>query len=144
VNIGITGSRVGPVDPLQEERLICMFRNFESLSPILHHGACVGVDEVVSYLAFTMKNYYIIAHPPTNSKLISQSSLDHSHEKREPLEYIERNHCIVDESTLLIVVPSGFKEELRSGTWATYRYSISLKKPTIIIYPDGTIKEEFT
>jgi hypothetical protein len=40
----------------------------------------------------------------------------------------------------MVATPRGFKEELRSGTWATIRYTIKMKKLLTIIWPDGTIK----
>lgn len=37
--------------------------------------------------------------------------------------------------------PKDFKEELRSGTWATIRYAVKQQKRVIIIFPDGSTGE---
>ena len=57
-------------------------------------------------------------------------------EIRTPKPYLERNQDIADETGILLACPSGFKEVLRSGTWATIRRG----KIVAIIFPDGSVE----
>lgn len=45
---------------------------------------------------------------------------------REPLDYIKRNHSIVNETDMLIEFPI-----IKSGSWATIRYAKKNKKNSI-------------
>lgn len=50
-------------------------------------------------------------------------------EERPAKPYLERNKDIANEGIDgLIAAPSGWVEELRSGTWATVRYARKLKR----------------
>ena len=61
-----------------------------------------------------------------------------------PDDYLARNKSIVKAADVMCIVPGEFKQVVRSGTWATYRYSVikaaeSLEPFVIyVIYPDGT------
>jgi len=76
--------------------------------------------------------FKIVIHPPKNPK---QRAFCKGHETREEKEYLVRDHDIVDECDLLIVVPKTRKEELRSGTWATVRYARKQGKQYSTIFP---------
>jgi hypothetical protein len=52
-----------------------------------------------------------------------------------------RNHRIVDMTRVLVACPDG-EERQHSGTWATVRYARKRGKWIIIVYPDGTVREE--
>src|SRR5262245_55419877 len=49
---------------------------------------------------------------------------------------------IVDETEALIATPRGFKEELRSGTWACVRYARKAGRTLHIVWPDGSVRAE--
>ncbi len=106
----------------------------------LHHGDCIGADNQAHSIALSRK-CEITIHPPVNNtkrafchnKITTDTIL---HVKR-PLEYLERNHNIVDESEALVATPGENQEQLRSGTWATIRYAKKRGKEIIIIFPDG-------
>ena len=51
-----------------------------------------------------------------------------------------RNRKIVDDSDAMLACPDG-PERMRSGTWMTVRYALKQGKHTIIIMPDGSVKE---
>jgi len=134
MKIGFTGTRHG-ITPTQHSRLAAFL---QSSAPIeeAHHGSCVGADEdfhniIVSNHPGTL----IYIHPPSNRAYRADLTGDYMH---PPLAYIARNHNIVDATDLLVVCPSDV-ESLRSGTWATVRYARGVKRPHILIWPDGNI-----
>lgn len=139
-NLGFTGTRNGLTEAQKRSLGNFLKETFDFDSDFnAHHGGCDGADKefhnIVS--AFTHK---IIVHPGN----IQQASNFRSacYFLHHPKDYLKRNKDIVNESDLLIVGANGFKEESRSGTWMTYRYAKSKKKPILIIYPDGSISNE--
>ena len=100
-----------------------------------HHGDCVGSDEQAHDIAHKL-GYRIVVHPPTIGDKRAYKEGDIA---RAVAPYLTRNHDIVDDTTWLIAAPRGFKEELRSGTWATVRYARKLGKRVWVIWPDGKI-----
>lgn len=107
-----------------------------------HSGDCIGADEHFYKLA-RLQGLHTVGHPPSNPSKRAFCVYD---EEREPDEYLVRNHAIVDESSFMIFTPKEFEEKLRSGTWATARYTDKRLKPGIIVFPDGhtvTLKEFF-
>lgn len=54
------------------------------------------------------------------------------HKAKPPLD---RNRDIVNGSDVMLVAPRERKEELRSGTWATYRYAREQGKTCIVVWP---------
>ena len=117
----------------------CKYHNAE-----FHHGMCIGADHDAHKIAHRL-GYEIIFHPPLSKfkvadiKCVSLMKLENM---RDPKEYLERNHDIVDETDILIATPNGFLEEQRSGTWSTVRYARKQGKHIYIIYPDSSIEEE--
>lgn len=115
----------------------------------IRHGMCQGGDtdahNVARELGITTENgHRIIGHPGTDkfgrAPYHVESDVDVRH---EPAYYLTRDVHIVVECGYLIVLPKGFKQEGRgSGTWYTYRQAKNLKRPIMIIWPDGAIKWE--
>jgi len=102
----------------------------------LHHGDCVGVDEQVALMAH---EYRVVAHPPISTMWQSKLTAERNDFVWPPKPFLERNRDIVDVTHLLLVVPRYTHEELRSGTWTTYRYAKEIHRPMKIIYPDGSV-----
>lgn len=103
-----------------------------------HHGDCIGADGEAHDLAV----YYAwspIIHPPSNPE---KRAFKKSGRIGHPMPYLDRNRIIVSETDALIATPGEYKEQLRSGTWSTIRYARKLKRKIIIIFPDGSVKEE--
>lgn len=92
-------------------------------------GDCIGADTQVYWIARRL-GIRTIGHPPLNPSKRSFLVYD---EERPLRDYLVRNHCIVDEGALLIATPAG-PEVLRSGTWATIRYSLKKNNPTSIFF----------
>lgn len=131
MKIGFTGTRAG-MTPLQMNRVkILLIGGTE-----LHDGDCIGADSQAFFLAKS-QGLRTVCHPPLKS---AKRAFNVHDETRPPYEYLTRNHHIVGETRLLIVAPRDMEEQLKSGTWATYRYAKKLRAPRIIVFPDGSTK----
>ena len=134
MNIGFTGTQKGMTDEQQS----VLKKIFYKLKPVsFHHGCCIGADHQAGQIADSIPIANIILHPPINTSKMAKCIGDVT---RQPKEYLDRNHDIVDETNILVGTPKEYIEELRSGTWATIRYAKKNNKPVIIIYPDGNIE----
>lgn len=100
---------------------------------VFHHGDCLGSDEQAHLMA-TARGMLVKAHPPIEGGLRAHCSADLYAEAKD---YLERNEDIAKESDYLIITPGEMVERQRSGTWSTKRYAVRLKKPVLILYPDG-------
>jgi len=141
IKIGFTGTQNGMT--FIQKRNILKFLNGTSNDIIeFHHGDCIGADSechgiINNFNKFYKTNVKIIIHPPINESKRAFCKGDIILPKDE---YLNRNKHIVDSIDLLFVAPKELHEQLRSGTWSTYRYAKNKKhKPVIIFYPDGTI-----
>jgi hypothetical protein len=131
-HIGFTGTRHG-MKAHQMETVIKLMAGYHWL----HHGKCVGGDLEAHAIARSLR-MMIAIHPPIKTNLIAQCTGDIEY---EPLEYIARNHVIVDSVETMIAAPYSSREENRSGTWATIRYARNQGRPLFIVLPDGSIIE---
>lgn len=135
-SVGFTGTREGLTVP-QTQALI---RIFETPPYLLHHGDCVGADAEVHEIARRAGVKTIIVHPPREDALRAFCTAD---ELRLPLPYLDRNRNIVGESSILLAAPNSTRERKRSGTWSTVRYARRLRRPVLLVFPDGKVKKEF-
>jgi hypothetical protein len=132
--VGFTGTQVGMTDKQK--------RTFKDLIPelnpsVFRHGDCIGADEQAHKVVRKHTHAQIIVHPPDK---VDKRAFCEGDKVLAVKPYLNRNHDIVDDSDLLIACPREFKEQLRSGTWATIRYARSKRKPVYIIWPDGTME----
>jgi len=103
------------------------------------HGDCIGADtDFHIILQRYFKTVPIIIHPSNLKTRAWNSGAIKVHDPKDPLD---RDHDIADASDIMIATPKGFAEERRSGTWTTVRYSKRTNKKTMIIYPNGEMKE---
>lgn len=125
MKVGFTGSRTNPTDGQIDwlHQILLLSRATE-----LHHGDCVGADKVAHGMALAL-GMKIVVHPPTNPKLRAGCIGD---ELRPEFPYLVRNKNIVDETEILVALPSG-PEHVRSGTWWTIRYARGLKRPIFMM-----------
>lgn len=128
--LGFTGTQRG-ITTAQSKRLRKILDKDEGEE--FHHGDCIGADENANDLAW-IRNYKMVIHPPNNRSKRAFCIGEYWPQK----SYLERNRDIVNATDLLIACPGEKEEQLRSGTWSTIRYADRLKKPIIILYPDGT------
>ncbi len=128
---GMTSAQIQQVDYLLEDSLT---------TSIAHHGDCIGADADFHRLS-RLNGLELHGHPPINPSKRAFCEFYSTEEVEEEKEYIERNHDIVDAVDWMIACPAGFKEELRSGTWATIRYARNIERPGKIVWPDGKVTE---
>lgn len=128
MKIGFTGTQIGMSDRQKEQFVLDLLE----LNPIeFHHGDCVGADaEAHDIVREFFPTCIIVGHPPINSSKRAYKKCDIY---RNTKEYIDRNHDIVDETDAIFATPKSDIEELRSGTWATVRYSKKCGKNPIIL-----------
>jgi len=127
-HIGVTGSRTGITDEQIEEFHKFIKALMAGFSLELHHGDCIGADSKCHALA-DKYNIPTHIHPPDKD---TYRAFNVGGTMYEPKPYLMRNHDIVDASELLFVIPNG-PEQLRSGTWATWRYAKRTGTKWIII-----------
>lgn len=129
-------------DP-QKRQLMLVLKEY---SGQFHHGDCLGADEQandmavnsVRPIATNTPRYHIVIHPPSDDKIRAYCNPEGC-EIRLEKPYITRNHEMIDETDRLIATPKTVQEELMgSGTWATIRYARKLKRPVMVIFPDGS------
>lgn len=135
--IGFTGTQ-DHITPQQFDKLVEIL---EFLKPTeAHHGDCIGADSVFHDICLTL-GIPIVIHPPIDKSKRANctGTLDGYPLILVARDYLDRNHDIVDASDELIAVPRTKTEQLRSGTWATYRYAKKLGKTIHLITPDVTL-----
>lgn len=145
-----TGSREGMTD--QQIHMLTLLLSV--LAPAcLHHGDCVGSDEKAHDVMTRLNTLYpreqlrkgastriipralIHIHPGPGAYYRAGCHGDFTY----PVQpFLDRNHQMVDMTDLTIATPKEAQPVLRSGTWATFRYSMGQLKPTVLIQPDGT------
>ena len=133
--IGFTGTQRG-MTPIQKQYVEVMIRRISQNKFFeTHHGDCIGADKEFHNIICKV-NSKIIIHPPTYN---GKRAFCHATncEVLTKKEYIQRNHDIVNASDVILATPGEQYEVLRSGTWATIRYSKKRNKKLYIIYPDG-------
>lgn len=132
IAVGVTGSRTRP----SAAQIAWLSEQLDRLKPAsLHHGDCVGADELAAALA-SSRGILVCAHPPIDHRFrafyVSDVTLP-----AKP--FLERNHDIVDAVELLLALPAR-AEYLRSGTWATVRYARRHGVEAAVCTPDGTVE----
>lgn len=149
MKVGFTGTQKG----MSKEQRRALAQTFKELYidndfDEFHHGDCIGADEEAHDLVRELfcgdalvpnGNVEIIIHPPI---VYSKRACCDGDDILEPKPYLERNHGIVDATEMLIACPKEYEEQLRSGTWATVRYARKRGKWIVVVFPDGTVKDE--
>jgi hypothetical protein len=131
--IGITGTQAGPTSR-QKDTLVAVLVGFREGGVVWqHNGDCVGADRYAG-LIWKALGGKVHLHPPSNSSKRAFIEAD-AEEPAKP--YLERNGDIATASDVLVALPSGMTEELRSGTWSTVRRARKQMKPVIIVWPSG-------
>lgn len=128
MKVGFTGTQLGMSQHQKEQFVLKLYE----LNPTqFHHGDCIGADaEAHDIVREFFPNVWIVGHLPQSDGKRAFKKCD---EYRDPLPYLVRDHNIVDETDFLIGSPKQDEEVLRSGTWATIRYSRKKNKPRRIL-----------
>lgn len=137
MQVGFTGTRHGMTNAQALAfQLLISHRKFDKLI-IFRHGDCVGSDEEAHLtIRRTRPGVKIFGHPPINEKYRAFCHFDY---QADPLEYIERDHAIVNNSDVVIATPRERAEVIRSGTWTTMRYAKKQNIPVMVIWPNGKL-----
>jgi hypothetical protein len=138
--LGVSGTR-NPLSLAQYDQMVSFIRSWRTQYDELHHGCCIGADESIALTA-SLRDYFIIGHPPINEQFLSSIAVALSNKLMPAQEYLDRNHNIVDATAMLLALPISRDQILRSGTWSTIRYARTKNRPITIIYPDGTVELE--
>jgi len=135
MRVGFTGTQQGMTDKQKET-----FEKWLGFTPMheFHHGDCIGADSDAHNIVRRVKpDVQIILHPPIDSKKrawCKEATLN------PPKPYIERNHTIVEASSVLVACPKLGVQEIRSGTWSTIRYAEKNGVMVLVIWPDGKME----
>lgn len=139
-HLGISGSRNGcsqvQYDAVWDFLRVASQKAYHTLNT----GCCLGVDELVTVLAYYDYKMKIIAFPPRVETYLSRITLDLADDAHDPEDYLIRNGNIVRNSELMLFVPKNFHDD-HSGTWSTMRYAGRLSKKMKIFWPSGEISE---
>jgi hypothetical protein len=136
--VGFTGTRIGMTD--DQKIAFSRWMQTQCLKNqivILHHGDCLGADELAHGIAKGL-GCGVVIHPPTNPSM--RAFCKEYDRIEEPKHYLIRNVDIVMASDVLVAVPEG-AERMRSGTWSTIRYAKKVGKPFVVISPSGSYME---
>ena len=134
--VGFTGTRRGMTDD-QKQSVQRLLEEIEDIKQA-HHGDCIGSDaqfhEICRQLGIT-----IVIHPPDvdDNRAFCEGDVTHP-----PQRYLDLNRGIVDSADVMLATPMGYKEQLRSGTWAAIRYARKKSKTIHLVFPDGTVNRE--
>ena len=138
--IGFTGTQDG-MTPQQKQKFEALLNYYKCQE--FHAGDCVGADSEAHDIALN-KASKIVIHPPNyaNKRAFCDKKTKNGVDLQVLPEkwYIDRNHDIVDFCETMLATPREYSEQIRSGTWATIRYAKKIKKPLVVIFPDGTLK----
>jgi hypothetical protein len=128
MRVGFTGTREG-MSAVQMSKLRERLMGMPVTS--FHHGDCVGADEEAANIAQEL-GIQTVAYP-SNSRGMMYRAFHKSDIVRTPKPFMVRNHDIVLECQFLFVAPRSNEEELRSGTWATWRFAVKCGVETEIL-----------
>ena len=135
MKVGFTGTRRGMTlsQKLAVRELLLLLQ-----PEAVQHGDCVGADADFHEIATGLG--LLVQIRPCN--LSNQRAFCHGIVIANEKPPLERNKDIVFDTNLLIACPGGATEELRSGTWATMRYTRKYSKPLYLVWPDGATEQE--
>ena len=139
--LGFTGTRKG-LTHKQELAFQCIVNTLLSLNSNVKfmHGDCIGADADAHTLCRKLGISKIGSYP---CNIESQRAFTDATQISKPLPPLERNEFIANNCDILIACPGTMEEELRSGTWSTIRRRVRFQKRMIIIWPDGSISENY-
>lgn len=137
MKVGFTGTQQG-MNRSQLEELRRFLQQIEASE--LHHGDCIGADAQAHAIAMAL-GMRVVIHPPINP---TKRAFCKGNETLPELDYMQRNYRIVDSTDMLIAAPKTDYFQLRSGTWATVRYSVKQEKYTLVLLPSGGIRSLYS
>lgn len=129
-----------------QRQLVQMMLEFHTPSEV-RHGDCIGADadfDMICLQSLAHADLTVHIHPWNDSdskraychlvKTPRPQTIVHA-----PAPPLDRNRVIVDAVQGMIATPKEELEEIRSGTWATIRYTISIRRWLWVIFPTGRV-----
>lgn len=140
MKIGITASQQGMTEAQKKtvKKLLTTLLTQDEKNDF-RHGDCIGGDAQAHAIVLQIKGVRIWIHPSTLKD--KRAYCKGAFFIAKPKPPLDRNKDIVDEVTDLLVAPKSDVEELRSGTWATYRYAKKKNRKVYVIGVTGNILE---
>jgi hypothetical protein len=140
VIVGYTGPRKG-MHRAQSRVLPCVLHAL-ARKIVAHHGDCVGGDaEFHDMIRAEFELSRVVIHPPEYEGLRAFKEAD---EYRQPAPFGDRDRRMVEEVEVLVATPGGFEERRRgSGTWLTIRHAKRVRRPLVVVWPDGRAEPFF-
>lgn len=133
--IGFTGTRLG----LTELQSFALRQILEDVGLFeFGHGDCVGADEQAARIAYEL-GAKLTCFPPVSPDKRAFTLFNHETMMAET--YFARNRSIAQWCDMLIGCPPSDSRLTTGGTWYTIDYSLKIKKPTSVIWPNGTVLE---
>jgi len=140
LQVGFTGTRNG-MNYLQKREVYAQLKALQSKSCgliELSHGGCLGSDEQVHAIAQGLKIFCHV-RPGSDPKMTMHLSGNRGYHVYPRKSYKVRNTTIVTSTSILIVAPYEECEQVRGGTWMTYRIGLRYKSEVRTIYPSGAV-----
>lgn len=134
--LGFTGTRAG-MTPEQLTRVIVYVKELKPDLAVI--GGCDGADDDFQDVCEQLGVPYEIRPSFVQigqRKTWPRAAKVHPAPAGSPLI---RNRQIVEQATHMIATPKENFSILRSGTWATIRYTVAAKKPLRVFYPKGQL-----
>lgn len=133
--VGFTGTR----DGMTREQHAVVAQRIHALRPTeVHHGCCVGADAELHEVARWF--WPVVGHPgppgPNRAELVG------FHRLCAAKDYGPRNQDIVDCCDMLVAAPKESREQSSGGTWQTVRRARAAGRKIVIVWPDGSAREE--
>lgn len=134
MEVGFTGTREG-MTLAQKEAVAELLDRLDANT--VHHGDCVGADADFHLIAIS-RGSEVVIHPPKKEDLRAYCG-GKGVTVHPPKSYLARNRDIVDDSEALIVTPKEDSVQPKGGTWYTFGYANTTKKPFFLVWPDGSV-----
>lgn len=138
IHVGFTGTQAGMTSAQKDTVREALQRLKKHDRVVGHHGACIGADDQFDVICIE-EGISREVHPCT----LKWKQIDCSQRTQTPVKLhavkqpLIRNRDIVFAGQVLLAAPSGYLEELRSGTWATIRFARKVHRSTFVIGPNG-------
>lgn len=127
MHVGFTGTQHGMTDDQKLDLDFQLFMLSEEYGQLVfHHGDCIGADAEAHMIA-CQNDCFVEIHPPKDPK--KRAWCEGANVIHPEYGYKVRNKHIVNASDILFVAPRTPVEEVKSGTWMTWRYARSIEKP---------------
>ena len=142
MQVGITGARAG-ITVHAGNTFENIMVKMHTVIKHVHHGDCKGADEDAHrFFETNYRDIKIVIHPPPKNLKKELRAFCKAHETKKALPtFKQRNEEIVECTNLLIAFAPTKEVDRNSGTWECILHALKLKKPTIIIFKDGSKRE---